>query len=592
MARRCKAFTASVVAALMAAVFMAGNFAYIQPVRAASLEGVTQADPGPVPDGLLRVHYQRADQQYGHMGLWLWGDVKTPSEQAGSWPGGAAAFDGNQTTSYGAYLDIPLKDNAAHLNFIVVDKTSGVKEGGDKYVALTASGPREVWIKEGSDEVSLQEPSGPPTGGPEDSQANFPAWSQDSVIYEVNVRQFTKEGTFAAFEAHLPRLKELGAEILWLMPIHPISQERRVGTLGSYYSVADYKAVNPEFGTMDDFKRLVDKAHDMGFKVMLDWVANHTGWDHPWIQNKSWYVTDAGGNIVAPEGWSDAAELNYDNPDMRAAMIDAMVYWVREADIDGYRADFASGVPQDFWETARRELDQIKPVYMLAEDDTQIGLLRQAFNSNYNMGLFYNIMKQIPGGGVSAANVKAFLDAQAQKYPKGAYPMNYITNHDTNSWEGTASEMFGEAESLMAALSFTVPGIPLIYSGQEAGLNKRLQFFEKDEIDWSGLSKQDFYKRLIQTKRENPALWNGNAGGPVKYLAADDGQVLAFEREKDGNKVIVILNLSGTARTAAVQAGASAGRYYDVFGQSYTNIGAGQTFTLAPWGYRIFAKSE
>lgn len=357
MARRFKAFTASVVAVLMAAVFMAGNFAYIQPVRAASLEGVTQADPGPVPNGSLRVHYQRADQQYGHMGLWLWGEY-------------------------------------------------------------------------------------------------------------------------------------------------------------------------------------------------------------------------------------------YDNPDMRAAMIDAMVYWVREADIDGYRADFASGVPQDFWETARRELDRVKPVYMLAEDDTQLGLLSQAFNSNYNMGLFYNIMKQIPGGGISAADVKAFLDAQSQKYPKGAYPMNYITNHDTNSWEGTASEMFGGAENLMAALSFTVPGIPLIYSGQEAGLNKRLQFFEKDEIDWSDLSKQDFYKRLIQTKRENPALWNGNAGGPVKYLAADDGQVLAFEREKDGNKVIVLLNLSGTARTAAVQAGASAGRYYDVFGQSYTNIGAGQSFTLAPWGYRIFAKSE
>lgn len=198
------------------------------------------------------------------------------------------------------------------------------------------------------------------------------------------------------------------------MPIHPISQEKRVGTLGSYYSVADYKAVNPEFGTMDDFQHLVDKAHDMGFKVMLDWVANHTGWDHPWIQNKSWYVTDAGGNIVAPEGWSDAAELNYDNRDMRAAMIDAMVYWVREADIDGFRADFASGAPQDFWETARRELDRIKPVYMLAEDDTQIGLLRQAFNSNYNMGLFYNIMKQIPGGGVSAADVKAFLEAQAK----------------------------------------------------------------------------------------------------------------------------------------------------------------------------------
>lgn len=688
------------VAWLMVLTFTAGSLGAASLVRAAADEGSSvEALTSDVPANTLRVHYQRADQQYGDMGLWLWGDVAFPSEELGEWPTGAVAFSNLQTSDYGAYMDVPLKANAAHLNFIVLNKLSGVKDANDKYVSLSASGPKEVWIKEGSDVVSLEPPSGPSQGdlriyyqrtdgqyedwglwlwddvaepseeegswpegasafsgeqvddhgayidvalnasaqkvsfivvnrvtgdkdgvertfnqlgqyrtiylkqndpgiytspagdgGSGGSEAHFPEWSKDSVIYEVNVRQYTEEGTFAALEAHLPRLKELGVEILWLMPIHPISEENRVGTLGSYYAVADYKGVNPEFGTMADFQHLVDRAHELGFKVMLDWVANHTGWDHPWIQNKAWYVTDGNGEIVAPDGWTDVAELNFNNADMRAAMIDALTYWVEEADIDGYRADFASGVPQDFWEDAREALDAIKPVYMLAEDDTQIGLLHKAFNSNYNMGLFYNIMKGIPGGGVSAQAVRSFLEGQQQRYPAGSYPMNYITNHDTNSWEGTVAEMFGPAEDVNAVLSFTVPGMPLIYSGQEAGLDKRLEFFEKDEIDWSDLSKQAFYQTLVHLKKNNSALWNGEAGGAMKYLASSDSQVLAFEREKEGNRVIVLLNLSGTPCSSTVQLGHAAGTYQNVFDSSSATLGASHTFNLAAWGYQVFTQ--
>lgn len=698
MVRRLRSLRLLLLSVLMLGL-LAGNLVYVQPASAEVVENAVQTEANPVPDHTLRVHYQRADNQYGDMGLWLWGDVSVTSEQAGIWPVGASSFSDDQLSSHGAYVDIPIKENAVNIYFIVVNKITGEKEADQKNVTLISSQLKEVWINEGSDVVSLSAPyeqvdnsiriyyeradlnyddwglwmwddvatpseaTGTwPTGavafsnsqtdnhgayvdvafnenaqkisfivvnrttGDKDgdgrtfselneyqtiylkegnpsvyttpyvvervSTANFPEWSQDSTIYEVNVRQYTEEGTFKAFEEHLPRLKELGVEILWMMPIHPISDENRIGSLGSYYAVGDYKGVNSEFGTLEDFKHLVDTAHEMGFKVMLDWVANHTGWDNEWIDNPGWYVTDSNGNIVSPNGWNDVAELNFDNANMRAAMIDAMAYWVREADIDGYRADFASGVPQDFWEAARQELDAIKPVYMLAEDDSQHGLLEKAFNSNYNWDLFYNITAEIPTGEIHSSDVKRYLDNQMQKYPKGAYPMNYITNHDINSWEGSTSEMLGDAEDMLAAFSFTLPGMPLIYSGQEADLNKRLEFFEKDEIDWSNLSNQTLYKQLVQIKKDNPALWNGSAGGEINYLTVNDESVLAFEREKDGNKVMVILNLSGTERQATVQAGDLAGSYHNYFALSRTDITPEHQVTLEPWGYQIFTSND
>jgi glycosidase len=420
-----------------------------------------------------------------------------------------------------------------------------------------------------------------------------PEWAAKSVMYEVNVRQYTKEGTFKAFEEHLPRLKELGVDILWFMPIHPISETNRNGTLGSYYAVDDYKAVNPEFGTDEDFKSLVDKAHEMGFKVLLDLVANHTGWDHAWTANKDWYTQDEAGNIVMPPGtnWADVVDLNYDNADMQEAMLEGMKYWVSEFDIDGYRADYAGGVPKAFWEQARAELEKLKPVYMLAEDDQQISLLSRAFNANYGWQL-YNMMNRVAKGQGNAKQIALYADRLAASYPAGTYALNFTSNHDENSWIGTEYERLGDAVKPMAALSFTLPGMPLIYSGQEAGLNRRLQFFDKDEITWDDLSMQPFYKQLVDLKHNNPALWNGSAGGDYRSLEGGDDRLLAFERTKDGNTVIVLMNLSADSVTSTIQLGASAGAYQTLGGDDApVELQAEHAVDLAPWAYEIYTKS-
>jgi len=424
-------------------------------------------------------------------------------------------------------------------------------------------------------------------------KAPVPEWSDKAVMYEVNVRQYTKEGTFQAFSEHLPRLKELGVDILWFMPIHPISQANRNGTLGSYYAVDDYKAVNPEFGTAEDFKALVDKAHEMGFKVILDWVANHTGWDHAWTLNPGWHTTDAEGNIIHPPNtnWADVADLNFGNEDMQAAMIDAMKYWVTEFDIDGFRADYAGGVPRAFWENARAELEKVKPVYMLAEDDQQLALLSRAFNSNYGWQL-YNVMNRVAKGLGNAEQVKKYAERLENSYPSGTYPLNFTSNHDENSWTGTEYERLGEAVEAMAALTFTLPGMPLIYSGQEAGLDKRLLFFDKDEIVWQEHAMEKVYERLIRLKHDNPALWNGSAGGPYRTLESDHGSILAFERTKDGNTVVVVMNLSGDPAESMVQIGSLAGTYAVFEDGSAAELPAEYAVELAPWEYRIYTSAS
>lgn len=410
----------------------------------------------------------------------------------------------------------------------------------------------------------------------------FPEWSKDAVIYEVNVRQYTEEGTFKAFEGHLSRLKQLGVKILWFMPIHPISKLKRNGTLGSYYAVADYKDVNSEFGTIDEFKHLMAKAHDLGFKVLLDWVANHTGWDHPWIgEHPDWYIRDDSGAILHPPGtnWLDVAKLNYENQDMRAAMLDALVFWVKACDVDGYRADHAQGVPADFWEVARNELDKIKPVYMLAEVEGHYNLLEKAFHSDYGWK-FHGVMNDLAQGKAKSEAIKSYFENAAANYPKGTYPMQFITNHDENSSNGTEFERLGDAVKAMAVLSFTVPGIPLIYSGQEAGLNKRLEFFEKDEIPWDDLSMQAFYEDLILYKQTNQALRNGSAGGWIEFLETSDQRLLAFERKKETNRVLVVMNGSAESVKGAVSVPVN----------TYHDLDPEYIFDFGPWGYDIFTK--
>jgi glycosidase len=421
------------------------------------------------------------------------------------------------------------------------------------------------------------------------SVAVYPDWSEDATIYEVNIRQYTPEGTFAAFEKHLPRLQELGVEILWIMPINPISKVNRKGSLGSYYAVADYKGVNPEFGTMDDFKKLVKTAHDMGFKVIIDWVANHTGWDNPWIfEHPEWFTKDSKGKIVPPNpDWSDIADLNFDVPEMRAAMIDALKFWITEADIDGYRCDVAWGIPTEFWNDARAALDSLKPVWMLAEDEEHKDFLVKAFNCNYSWSL-HHTLNQIAQGKDSIPSLKSWFTAADSTYPEGSYAMQFTSNHDENSWQGTEYERMGDAAKTMAALTFVLPGMPLIYSGQEAALNKRLLFFEKDEIDWSNLEMQVFYKKLVDLKKENKALWNGTAGAPIHFPhTVQNNSMLVIERTIEGSKVMAIFNLSSKPVTNSVGCPRIAGKYENALTGEKITCENGQSFTLNGWEYLI-----
>lgn len=380
----------------------------------------------------------------------------------------------------------------------------------------------------------------------EDSEARYQVeWAKDAVIYEVNVRQYTEEGTFAAFSDHLQTLKDMGINTLWFMPIHPISETNRSGVLGSYYSVTDYREVNPEFGTKEDFKNLVILAHEMGFQVMMDWVANHTGWDCAWItEHPDWYSKDAEGNITDPVGmgWPDVADLNYDNMDMRDEMIACMKYWVEEFDIDGFRCDYATGVPVDFWEAARTELETVKPILMLAEDNSSKALLNYAFDMNYNWEL-YDALRYIVIGTKRANVVKYYIP---DDYPDGTYRLNFLDNHDKNSWEHTIMDAFGkDALPAMFSLIYTIPGTPLIYTGDEIGLDHNIAFMEKDAIDWDSadVSYRELLAKLASIRSNNPALHSGNYGGAIEYVDLGENSVLAFTREVDGNMVKCLFNL-------------------------------------------------
>ncbi len=383
-------------------------------------------------------------------------------------------------------------------------------------------------------------------------------WTRQAVIYQVNVRQFSQAGTLAAVQADLPRLKRLGVDILWLMPIQPIGKRNRKGTLGSYYSISDYTAVNPEFGTMADAKAFVAAAHALGFKVILDWVANHTAWDHPWASaHKDWYKLNAQDEVYAvtfnegqpgEEHWDDVVALDYRSEGLRTAMIDAMSFWVRETGLDGFRCDVASLVPTDFWVRARRALDAIKPMFMLAESDAVELHTSGAFDMTYGWDLADQVFKKIGKGEAGAPLLKAWLARQPAGYPAHAYRMRFTSNHDFNSWHGTDAELYGDAHRALTVLAFTLPGMPLIYNGQESGLAKRLAFFEKDAIDWKRHELGDFYAGLIALKHVHPALAAGQYGAPVELLDAP-ADVVAFERRLGADVVRVTVNLSPVEQT-------------------------------------------
>jgi glycosidase len=416
------------------------------------------------------------------------------------------------------------------------------------------------------------------------SISKSPEWARYATVYEVNIRQYTKEGTFAAFEEHLPRLKDLGANILWFMPIQEIGVKDRKGSLGSYYSIKDYTSINPEFGTIDDFKKLVKKAHGMGFKVILDWVANHSSRDNVWLESHpTWYMYEEDGSPVAPYDWSDVAKLDYEKYYLRKAMTEAMLFWIKECDIDGFRCDVAGEVALDFWEDTRKALDEMKDVWMLAEDGSKLWLLNQAFNANYGWEA-HHLMNEIAKGKQKASVLMQHLMHIDKSYPKGTYPMHFTTNHDENSWAGTVFERLGDGHTAFAALCFTSPGVPLIYSGQEAGLNKRLEFFEKDVISWTDKSLFPFYKSLTRLKAENPALWTGIDAGILEEIKNDkDDFVLSFARTIPLNKVLHLANLSEKDHSVGFSIGKHEGIYRDYFTGKEFRLTKRSTLDLKAW---------
>ncbi|MXP47430.1 alpha-amylase [Altererythrobacter luteolus] len=428
-------------------------------------------------------------------------------------------------------------------------------------------------------------------------QLENPEWSRDAVIYQVNTRQFSEEGTFKAVQEELPRLKELGVDILWFMPIHPIGEVNRKSTLGSPYSVKDYYDVNPEFGTKEDFKALVDAAHEQGFKVILDLVANHTAWDHPLAsEHPDWYEKTWDGDFRPTPwwDWSDIIDLDWTKPGVREHIGLAMEYWVRDFGVDGYRADVAGYVPVDFWETMRARLNEIRPVFMLGEVQ-ETAFHRASFDATYAWD-WHHTSKDVAKG---AANPTAFYGYYAENeslWPREAMRMTYIENHDSNSWEGTVRENYAAGLEAATALAFTGEGIPLVYNGMEACNNKRLEFFEKDGIDWSKLGDArtceygQLLADLIAFRKANPALENGKWGARMQKVETDQpDRVFAWVREEDGNKVLGLFNFSGETTEVRFADGLAAESYAEFRG-SKTTVASGDSITISPWGFRLFSK--
>ncbi|MDB5325036.1 MAG: hypothetical protein JWM57_605 [Phycisphaerales bacterium] len=415
-----------------------------------------------------------------------------------------------------------------------------------------------------------------------------PEWVKDQAVYEVNLRQFSASGDVAGLQKQLPRLKALGVGILWIMPVNPIGLEGRSGKLGSPYAVKDYSAFNPEFGTLEQFKALIAEAHGMGFHVILDWVANHTALEHPWVKSHpDWFKHDASGRLVHPlPEWKDVAALNYANADLRKAMIDAMAFWVRDVGVDGFRCDTAEWVPLDFWCEARDALRAIKPVYLLAEGDKP-ELMNYAFDSAYAWNLPANT-EGILKGSKSVPDLCNFIRAEQQIVPAGRYRLFFTSNHDKNSWEGTTREQLGDGAPAFAVLTFTLPGLPLIYNGQESGgAEHRLSFFEHDPIQWRDDPAADLYRSLTNLKREHAALWVGATVSPVSFIdGSNNGTVLAFQREGAGDRVVVLMNLS--AQTAKAVVPREVAGLHPVLGTSQP-AAAGAMIDLHPWEYRAWA---
>ncbi|MBS0010486.1 MAG: alpha-glucosidase C-terminal domain-containing protein [Bacteroidales bacterium] len=419
-----------------------------------------------------------------------------------------------------------------------------------------------------------------------------PEWSKDAVLYELNVRQFSEEGTFSAVESRVDELAALGVDVIWFMPIHPIGEVNRKGTLGSYYSIKDFRDVNPEFGTLDDFRSLVDRIHQAGMYVMMDWVPNHSSWDNRLAEeHPDWYVRDESGGFVSPYDWTDVIQFDWSSEGLQDYMADALVYWVEDIDVDGFRVDHPHVTPADFWLRVRLEMEKVKPVLMLAENEDRVEFFQNGYDINYSWEL-HHLMNQVAQGKDTADVLHQALMRDQERFPDHAYRLRFITNHDENSWAGTIEERLGEAHEAMAVFMYTIPGMPLLYNGQEAGLNKRLEFFERDPIEWHESYLRDFYTSLNRLKKENPALHNGKWGGDFNaYSVTGDDDVYVYARTKDDNRVVTIINFDDEAAEFSLDADV-AGDYSDYFSGETMSISGDGVLVLDGWGYMVLVGRE
>ena len=418
-----------------------------------------------------------------------------------------------------------------------------------------------------------------------------PEWSYNAVLYEMNIRQMTVEGTFKAATAHLERLKNLGVDVIWLMPVFPIGIKNRKGTLGSFYSVRDYCAVSEEFGSMAEFDTFVETAHNLGLKVILDWVANHTSRDNKWLTNKplDWYERDNDGEAKIPWDWSDTAQLNYQNKEVWQGQIEAMKFWIIEHNIDGFRCDMAMLTPIEFWQVVRFSLQQIKPdIFLLAEAEED-NLFQNAFDACYSWNL-HHVMCDVAQNKAKVFALRDRIYTDLRRFPKWSMRMTFTSNHDENSWSGSEFTRFGNALEPMTALTFLLPqSMPLIYTGQEVGYDHSFAFFEKDAIpNFDENRYTELYRKLCAIYHSHRALQSADRGG--SFIEIDNNApdcLMTFVREVEGDRVVVIANLSPYTIFGDFHTGIYAGEYTDAMTENKVTLYEHMWGDIAPWSYKI-----
>ncbi|MBF0597542.1 alpha-amylase family glycosyl hydrolase [Faecalibacter rhinopitheci] len=413
--------------------------------------------------------------------------------------------------------------------------------------------------------------------------------AETAVLYEVNVRQFSPEGTFAAVTKEIPNIKKLGVKILWLMPVHPIGVENRKEGLGSYYSISDYRGINPEFGTPEDFKALIAEAHKNGMYVIMDWVANHTAWDHPWVkQHPDWYETDKDGKMISPYDWTDVVALNYDNQEMRKAMVADMKYWLDDFKIDGFRCDMAHEVPTEFWDWAKPQLANGREIFMLGETENTDLLAKNSFDAAYGWEL-HHIMNDIANGKKNVSSIDVYMDSIAKKWQPDDFKLLFTSNHDENSWAGTEYERMGDAVETFAALTYALPSVPLIYNGQEEDFNRRLKFFVKDSIDRNPNAKmRGVYEKLGELKVTNEAFNGGKKAATYERLkTSDDLSILAFKRKKNNAEAYFVGNFTKATKEVEIPV---TGTFKNFMNGEEVILDGKSKIKFQPWQYYILVQ--